>query len=98
MCGFAGFWGGQWPEGETGATALLRRMNDTLIRRGPDSDGYWVDGEAGIALGHRRLAILDLSAAGAQPMAGARRPTDISLRIRAQSAADTSGLQRQHRS
>src|SRR5881394_1571197 len=71
MCGFAGFLGGQWPEGETGATALLRRMNDTLIRRGPDSDGYWVDGEAGIALGHRRLAILDLSAAGAQPMESA---------------------------
>src|SRR5436190_1735806 len=71
MCGFAGFLGGQWPEGEAGAIALLRRMNDTLIRRGPDSDGYWVDDETGIALGHRRLAIIDLSAAGAQPMESA---------------------------
>src|SRR5689334_1064032 len=71
MCGFAGFLGGQWQEGEAAATALLRRMNDTLIGRGPDSDGYWVDGEAGIALGHRRLAILDLSPAGAQPMESA---------------------------
>jgi asparagine synthase (glutamine-hydrolysing) len=43
-------------------------MNDTLFTRGPDSAGYWVDGEADVALGHRRLAILDLSAAGAQPM------------------------------
>jgi asparagine synthase (glutamine-hydrolysing) len=71
MCGFAGFLGGEWQEGEAGAKALLRRMNDTLINRGPDSEGYWVDGEAGIALGHRRLAILDLSAAGAQPMESA---------------------------
>jgi len=68
MCGFAGFLGGQWQAGNTGATAVLRRMNDTLTRRGPDSDGYWVDAESRIALGHRRLAILDLSAAGAQPM------------------------------
>lgn len=71
MCGFAGFLGGQWAEGERGASALLRRMNDTLVSRGPDSAGYWVDGNAGIALGHRRLAILDLSATGAQPMESA---------------------------
>jgi asparagine synthase (glutamine-hydrolysing) len=68
MCGFAGFLGGQWESGDAGAGALLRRMNDTLTSRGPDSAGYWVDGGSGIALGHRRLAILDLSAAGAQPM------------------------------
>lgn len=71
MCGFAGFLGGQWQDGEAGATVLLRRMNDTLISRGPDSAGYWVDGDAGIALGHRRLAIIDLSVAGAQPMESA---------------------------
>lgn len=71
MCGLAGFLGGQWQEGEAGATALLRKMNDTLVSRGPDSDGYWVDEDAGVALGHRRLAILDLSAAGAQPMRSA---------------------------
>jgi asparagine synthase (glutamine-hydrolysing) len=68
MCGFAGFMGGEWADGEAGANVLLRQMNDTLIRRGPDSEGYWTDAQSGIALGHRRLAILDLSAAGAQPM------------------------------
>lgn len=71
MCGFAGFLGGQWHDGKAGATALLRRMNDALVNRGPDSDGYWADNETGIALGHRRLAILDLSPAGAQPMESA---------------------------
>jgi asparagine synthase (glutamine-hydrolysing) len=43
-------------------------MTDALILRGPDSSGIWIDPLAGIALGHRRLAILDLSPGGAQPM------------------------------
>jgi asparagine synthase (glutamine-hydrolysing) len=46
----------------------VRRMADTLFLRGPDDHGTWVDESNGIALGHRRLAILDLSAAGHQPM------------------------------
>jgi asparagine synthase (glutamine-hydrolysing) len=43
-------------------------MLDSLALRGPDDFGYWVDTVAGIALGHRRLAVLDLSVAGHQPM------------------------------
>jgi asparagine synthase (glutamine-hydrolysing) len=43
-------------------------MTRTLRHRGPDADGGWVDSEAGIALGHKRLAILELSERGAQPM------------------------------
>ncbi len=43
-------------------------MSDTLAHRGPDDTGAWVDPAAGLALGHRRLAVLDLSPAGHQPM------------------------------
>jgi asparagine synthase (glutamine-hydrolysing) len=49
-------------------TAIVRRMAVRLRHRGPDDEGEWVDAEAGVALGHRRLAIVDLSAQGHQPM------------------------------
>jgi asparagine synthase (glutamine-hydrolysing) len=67
MCGFAGFItpGG----GETAAlTALARRMSAQVRHRGPDDDGEWVDAVAGVALGFRRLSIVDLSVQGHQPM------------------------------
>jgi len=54
--------------------ALTRRcqaMADTLAHRGPDADGVWVEPDVAAALGHRRLSIIDLSAAGAQPMVSA---------------------------
>lgn len=67
MCGFVGFLSeGQWSRDET-ASVLLARMANAIVHRGPDSAGYWRD-ETGIALGHRRLSILDLSPAGHQPM------------------------------
>lgn len=64
MCGIAGFWG------EFGADArtTLDAMTSTLAHRGPDDAGAWLDEPSGIALGHRRLSILDLSPAGHQPM------------------------------
>ena len=69
MCGLVGFLGSV-----TGADSnefLLRGMSDTLIHRGPDDGGYWCDSEQRIGLGHRRLAIVDLSPAGHQPMVSA---------------------------
>ena len=66
MCGLVGFLGGV--AGMAGDTALLCRMADTIIHRGPDDDGTWCDSEQRIGFGHRRLAIVDLSPAGHQPM------------------------------
>lgn len=67
MCGIAGLWR---PTGSNAdlATGVLRRMTDALAHRGPDADGHWIDPERGVALGHRRLSIVDLSPTGAQPM------------------------------
>lgn len=71
MCGFTGFLhSNPSVEGEL-ANCWLRNMANAIVHRGPDSDGYWVDSETGIGLAHRRLAIVDLSPAGAQPMASA---------------------------
>lgn len=68
MCGLTGFLslGDIGPPLE--AEALLGRMAGALHHRGPDSAGVWLDRDAGIGLGHRRLAIVDLSEAGHQPM------------------------------
>src|SRR4051812_30646857 len=71
MCGLAGFldFDRRMPADALGETAL--RMADTLERRGPDDRGVWVDAEAGLALGFRRLAIVDVSPEGRQPMVSA---------------------------
>ncbi len=68
MCGLAGFWHprSSAPDGQLHEAA--GRMADALVHRGPDDRGTWVDEQAGVALGFRRLAILDLSPAGHQPM------------------------------
>lgn len=64
MCGFAGFLSQDFTDGE----ARLVAMRDVLRHRGPDDAGIWLDPQAGIALAHRRLSIIDLSPAGHQPM------------------------------
>jgi asparagine synthase (glutamine-hydrolysing) len=71
MCGIVGFWVSETGLRGEEALPVARRMADTIAHRGPDSDGYWVDADAGITLAHRRLAIQDLSPAGAQPMISA---------------------------
>ena len=68
MCGVAGFLWRRGGAAARDAEAIVGGMAEAIAHRGPDSSGTWVDREAGIALGHRRLAILDLSAAGHQPM------------------------------
>jgi asparagine synthase (glutamine-hydrolysing) len=69
MCGFAGFWS---VRGNKQSTEELNRtvgdMASRLTERGPDDSGSWSCPAIGIALGHRRLAVLDLSSAGHQPM------------------------------
>ncbi|MEI6985749.1 MAG: asparagine synthase (glutamine-hydrolyzing) [Rhodospirillaceae bacterium] len=71
MCGLAGFLDYQSARCSEEALALVTAMNDSLHHRGPDDGGAWVEAEAGIALGHRRLSIVDLSPAGHQPMVSA---------------------------
>ena len=67
MCGIAGLLTGPAWRG-AGPAVVAATMTAVLAHRGPDSDGLWQDEAAGIALGHRRLAIVDLSAQGHQPM------------------------------
>jgi asparagine synthase (glutamine-hydrolysing) len=67
MCGLVGFWSPS-PRSPEDCSAILGRMKDALRHRGPDDDGVWIDADAGLALGHRRLAVIDLSPAGHQPM------------------------------
>ena len=67
MCGIAGLLrpgGGE----DAGLSDIARRMTDALAYRGPDGSGYWTKAASGIAFGHRRLSVLDLSQAGSQPM------------------------------
>lgn len=68
MCGFVGFLGSSSFYEQVGDEAMLKRMADTIMYRGPDDAGYWFDGDNRIGLGHRRLSIVDLSPAGHQPM------------------------------
>ncbi|MDR3639877.1 MAG: asparagine synthase (glutamine-hydrolyzing) [Humidesulfovibrio sp.] len=67
MCGICGI----YAPGDAGALAPLAAMNASLAHRGPDGHGLWTDPDACVGLGHRRLAILELSPLGHQPMQSA---------------------------
>jgi asparagine synthase (glutamine-hydrolysing) len=70
MCGIAGFQQVAAQSIER-LTALGREMADAIAHRGPDDQGVWVDEQTGVVLAHRRLAIVDLSPQGHQPMTSA---------------------------
>lgn len=79
MCGIVGLY--SLEDGASGQAleVRLRTMRDALYRRGPDSAGLWQDKEHPLVLGHRRLAILDLSPEGHQPMLSASQRYVISF-------------------
>jgi asparagine synthase (glutamine-hydrolysing) len=63
MCGIAGLIAGRALD-----ASMVSRMTDPIVHRGPDDQGVWLDEAFGVGLGHRRLAIIDLSPQGHQPM------------------------------
>ena len=64
MCGIVGYWSHR----DLSHEKVIKKMASTLAYRGPDDSGSWHDSSCGLALGHRRLAIVDLSPLGHQPM------------------------------
>ena len=65
MCGIVGLWN---LDGQPVSERLLECFTDSLAHRGPDGNGFYVDSKASLGLGHRRLAIIDTSEGGRQPM------------------------------
>ena len=68
MCGIAGIIDPTASTGSDRLGALAATMASTLVHRGPDDSGVWVDADAGVAFGHQRLAVVDLGTGGSQPM------------------------------
>lgn len=71
MCGITGFWDITARRSTEAIATIIQQMSATLHHRGPDDGGIWIDPSSGVAVGHRRLAILDLSPEGHQPMMSA---------------------------
>src|SRR6476620_859712 len=71
MCGIAGLVDLRAASTAGELSEIVTRMATALVHRGPDDDGVWVEPESGVALGFRRLSIIDLTPAGAQPMVSA---------------------------
>src|ERR1043165_6146569 len=66
MCGIVGLWN---LNGEPVSQEMLECFTDSLSHRGPDGNGFYIDSEANLGLGHRRLAIIDTSEGGREPVA-----------------------------
>ena len=67
MCGFTGF----YLNSSDSKESLIKQVNlmsNAIMHRGPDDSGAWIDEGIGLAIGHRRLSIVDISSAGHQPM------------------------------
>ena len=71
MCGIVGLLDKRSGFSPESGEALVRSMAEAIVHRGPDGQGAYVEAECGLALGHQRLAIIDLTEAGAQPMRSA---------------------------
>ncbi len=70
MCGIVGIYAFAH-DAPAVSSPLIDAMRDTMVHRGPDGAGTWVSDDQRIGLGHRRLSIIDLSTAAAQPMSDA---------------------------
>ena len=69
MCGIVGLYNfGGAADGSARDRALTLTMRDSIVHRGPDDGGLWQSDDGRVVFGHRRLAIVDLSPAGHQPM------------------------------
>lgn len=79
MCGFVGFYLNSGEDAPVEMEKIIANMTDKLEHRGPDDRGTWLDHKHSIALGHRRLAIVDVSSSGHQPMASASSRYVIAL-------------------
>ncbi len=71
MCGITGFIDSDAGTSTAELTSIVTRMSDAITHRGPDDSGVWTDAQHGVAFGFRRLAIIDVSPAGHQPMVSA---------------------------
>lgn len=68
MCGITGFINSDVNDNKDRLCNIISKMTSIISHRGPDDSGIWIDERKGIALGHRRLSIIDVSQAGHQPM------------------------------
>jgi asparagine synthase (glutamine-hydrolysing) len=78
MCGIAGCFTIDNQRTRRELAAIATRMADAIVHRGPDRGDVWVSEKIGLALSHRRLAIIDLSANGNQPMRSGNGGTNVS--------------------